>query len=67
MNTIYETYLTLKQRKGVRDSDVWKATGLSSSYMTQWKHGEFTPKYEKLKAIADYFEVPVLTFYEGIK
>lgn len=67
MNTIYETYETLKQRKGVRDSDVSKKTGLTSAYLSTWKKQRFCPKYERLKLLADYFGVPVNVFYEGIK
>ena len=47
--------------------DVCRATGIAPSSMTDWKNGKYTPKYDRLKKIADYFEVPVSVFYPDVR
>lgn len=54
---MYEIYLKLLKEKGVRTSDVCKATGIVASTFSDWKKGKSTPKQEKLMKIADYFGV----------
>ncbi len=56
---MYEIYLKLLKEKGVRTSDVCKATGIVASTFSDWKKGKSTPKQEKLMKIADYFNVTV--------
>lgn len=56
---MYEVFERLLKEKGVRASDVCKATGVSSSAITDWKKGRYSPKADKLQKIADYFEVPI--------
>lgn len=55
----YETFRLLCEKKGIKPSDVSKATGISTATLTNWKQGKYTPKYNKLKVIANYFDVPV--------
>ena len=55
----YETFRLLCEKKGIKPSDVSKATGISTATLTNWKQGKYTPKYDKLKVIANYFDVPV--------
>nr|DAG74713.1 MAG TPA: helix-turn-helix domain protein [Caudoviricetes sp.] len=43
---------------------VSKDTGVSTSTLTNWKYGRYTPKVDKLKALADYFNVPIEYFLE---
>lgn len=54
---MYEIYLKLLKEKGVRTSDVCKATGIVASTFSDWKKGKSAPKQEKLMKIADYFGV----------
>jgi transcriptional regulator with XRE-family HTH domain len=54
---MYATYVKLRDAKGVRDSDVAKATGIFPSVFTEWKNKKSTPKVDKLIKIADYFEI----------
>jgi len=54
---MYEIYAQLRDKKGVRDSDVAKATGVTKSTFTDWKKGRSVPKDEKIQKIADYFGV----------
>lgn len=56
---MYSVYAELRDNKGVRDSDVAKELGFPPSTFSDWKKGKSTPKYDKLKMIADYFGVSV--------
>lgn len=56
---MYEIYCELRDKKGVRDADVAKATGITKSTFSDWKNGRSKPKGDKLKKIADYFGVSV--------
>lgn len=55
----YENFEKLLKEKGVRPSDVAKATGIKTSTLTSWKQDKYTPKNDKLSLIADYFGVSV--------
>lgn len=55
----YENFIKLCEEKGIRPYSVSKATGITSSTMTHWKHGVYTPKIEKLQKIADFFQEPL--------
>lgn len=54
---MYAKYVELRDKKGVRDADVSKATGIVQSTLTDWKNGKSSPKTEKLIKIADFFGV----------
>ena len=56
---MYEIYLKLLREKGLRASDVSKATGIPPSTFTDWKTGRSKPKQEKLEKLAEFFEVSV--------
>ena len=59
--TSYELYAEIRDAKGMRDSDVCKATGISSGTMSDWKKGRYELKTDKLQKIADFFEVSLDT------
>lgn len=61
---MYDKVEKLMQEKGVKVADVAKATGISSSVFTDWKKGRYTPKADKLYALAQYFDVPMEYFFE---
>lgn len=61
---LYKKYLELKEKSGVTDYEVAKKTGVSTSTLTNWKYGRYTPKTDKLKKLADYFGVPLETLLE---
>lgn len=61
---MYKKYLELKEKSGVTDYEVAKRTGVSTSTLTNWKYGRYTPKTDKLKKLADYFGVPLETLLE---
>ena len=56
---MYEIFEKLCKEKGVTPYRVSEATGIKTSALSSWKAGRSTPKFEKMKIIADYFGVPV--------
>ncbi len=56
---MYERYEKLRNARGITDYQVSKATGVSTSTLTDWKMNRYTPKLDKVKAIADFFGVTV--------
>ena len=54
---MYEIYCKLRDSKGLNDSDIAKATGITKSTFSDWKNGRSKPKNAKLQKIADYFNV----------
>lgn len=56
---MYEIYERLLNEKGVKTSQVCKATGIPQSTFSDWKKGKSKPKTEKLQKIADYFDVSI--------
>lgn len=53
----YEIFEDLCKRKGVKAAEVARQTGVSTSTISAWKQGQYTPKADKLQKIADYFGV----------
>lgn len=56
---MYDTYQELLDMKGVKSSDVSRATGISNMTLSDWKNGKYTPKQDKLQKVADYFGVSI--------
>lgn len=54
---MYENYVKIRDSKGLRDSDVSKGTGISSSVFSDWKKGRYNLKYDKLQKIAEFLGV----------
>ena len=61
---MYKRFEKLRKKKKVTTYRVCKETGISTATMSSWKNGRYTPKMDKLKILADYFEVPVDYFIE---
>lgn len=59
---LYRKYAELRDLSGVTDYEVSKQTGVSTSTLTNWKYGRYTPKLDKLLALAKYFNVSVEYF-----
>lgn len=55
---MYEEYAKIRDMRGLKDSDVARATGISPGTLSDWKSGRYNLKYDKLKKIADFFEIP---------
>ena len=64
---MYEIHCKLRDSKGVKDSDVVKATGITKSTFSDWKSGRSKPKNDKLQKIADYFGVTIDYLMTGIE
>lgn len=60
----YKKYAELRDSKGVIDYEVSKNTNVSTSTLSNWKAGRYTPKSDKIKALADYFGVSIEYFLE---
>lgn len=56
---MYSVYAELRDKMGVKDIDVSRALGFHPSVISDWKRGKASPKYDKMKMIADYFGVSV--------
>lgn len=61
---MYERFEKLVKENGTTAYQVSKMTGVDKSTLSHWKAGDYTPKVDKLKKIADYFGVPVTYFIE---
>lgn len=55
----YENYVKAKKLRNIKDADVTRATGITSSTLSEWKKGKYTPKADKLQAIADFLKVSI--------
>ena len=55
----YKVFDKLLKTNGTTVYRVSKSTGISASTFTDWKNGRSVPKIDKIKLIADYFDVPL--------
>ena len=53
---MYELYCKYRDKKGYKDSDVSKGTGIPASTFSDWKSGRSKPNNDKLKKIADFLD-----------
>jgi len=67
MNTTYDNYAEIRSRIGLRDSDVSKATGISTATLSEWKKGRYQPKLDKLAKIAKFLNVNIEAITQGVK
>jgi repressor LexA len=49
----------LLEKEGKTAYQVAKETGIATATLSSWKSGEYKPKADKLKVLADYFGVTV--------
>lgn len=56
---MYEIYQKLLDEKGLKNSDVSRATGISNMTLSDWKNGKTKPKTDTMKKIAIFFGVSV--------
>ena len=61
---MYEKFEALLKKNNVTAYEVSKITGVLQSTLSEWKSGKYTPKLDKLQAIAKYFGVDVTYFLE---
>ena len=58
-NTSYRRFEELLRSRGTTVYRVSKETGISASTFTDWKNGRSGPKADKMRLIADFFEVSI--------
>lgn len=63
---MYDIFVQLLQKHDVTAYRVSKETGIGQSTFSDWKNGKSTPKQDKLKLIADYFNVS-LNYLMGLE
>lgn len=64
---MYEKYAKLRDRLGLLDTDVAKATGIGRSTFSDWKSGRSVPKNDKLQKIADALGVDLNYFIKDVE
>ncbi len=62
---MYEKYACIRDERGLTDYRVAIDTGITKSTFSDWKSGRSNPKTDKLKILADYFEVSIEYFLEN--
>ncbi len=62
---MYEDFARILKEKGLKVSDVVKATGLKASMFSDWKAGRYVPKNDKMVKVADFLGVPVTSFADN--
>lgn len=60
----YRKFKMLMDENHVSAYQVSKDTGISQATLSSWKKGRYIPKSDKMKIIADYFEVPMQWLYD---
>ena len=50
----YERYCEIRDKCGLKDSDVAKGAGITKSTFSDWKAARYTPKQDKMQKISDY-------------
>lgn len=63
----YEYFAKVCASKGLKASDVSRATGIRSGVFSDWKAGRYTPKADKMKLIADFLGIPVEPLLTGVQ
>ena len=53
----YQNFEELCKQRNIKPNKVSKETGVSTATLTSWKQGKYTPKPDKLKLIAAFFNV----------
>ena len=56
---MYEIYKELLDKKGLKNADVSRATGISNMTLSDWKNGKSKPKHDKMILIAEFLGVSV--------
>lgn len=61
---VYEKFAELLSKSGKTIYRVCMDLGIATSTIYDWRDGRYTPKLDKLAAIAKYFGVPIEYFIE---
>lgn len=61
----YDLFEKLLKERNLKAADVSRATGISTTTMTQWKQRKYGPKQDKLEKLCAFFNVPMQYFLGG--
>lgn len=61
---MYEKFQKLLDKSNKTAYQVAKETGVSTATLSNWKNGNYVPKIDKIKILADYFKVPIEYFLQ---
>ena len=61
---MYKKFERLLKERNLTPYKVALATGIAQSTLSDWKRGISKPKTDKLKILADYFNVPIEYFLD---
>lgn len=61
---MYKKFENLCKKRGVTPYKVSRDTGIATATLSDWKNGRSKPKADKLKLLADYFNVSIEFFLE---
>lgn len=61
---MYKKFAILLDKNNKTAYQVSKDTGISTATLSNWKNGNYVPKVDKLKILADYFGVSIEYFLE---
>lgn len=64
---MYKKFEALLNKEGITAYKVSKDTGIPTATLSDWKTGRSKPKVDKLKTLADYFDVSIEYFLEEEK
>jgi transcriptional regulator with XRE-family HTH domain len=65
LEKVYEIFAELLRKHGMTPYQVYKATGVAQSSLSDWKNGKSKPKFEKMMKIADYFGISISYLMTG--
>lgn len=61
---MYEKFQKLLDKSNKTAYRVAQETGVSTATLSNWKNGNYVPKIDKIKILADYFKVPIEYFLQ---
>lgn len=64
-NLIGQRIRTMRLSRGMTQADLAKAINQSQSSITMYETGRREPDFETLEALADVFNVPLISFVDG--
>ena len=64
-NFIGQRIKTMRLSRGMTQADLAKAIGQSQASITMYETGKREPDFETLEALADVFNVPMVSFVDG--
>lgn len=60
----HDIYVVARDNAGLTDYKIATDLGMSPSTLCDWGKGRYTPKADKLIAIAQYLRMPITAFFE---